>query len=146
VQQADVAPTVLALVGASAPAEMEGRDLSARCQGLTEAPEVPLVLLSRVTYAAADKLAARFGRWKLIVNQEEERGGRPRFELYDLELDPRETRNLAEERPLERRALHAEAGALLSVETALRARLKAGREAPMTAEQEEQLRALGYIQ
>jgi hypothetical protein len=48
-------------------------------------------------------------------------------------------------RPLELRALRAQSAALLAAEAALRRRLGAGREAPISAEQEEQLRALGYI-
>jgi arylsulfatase A-like enzyme len=145
VQHADVAPTVLGLVGAAAPTEMTGRDLSARCQGRPMAPQEPSLIVSRLTYAPADKVAARHGSLKLIVNQEAARGEQPRHELYDLDRDPGETLNLATERPLELRALRAQSAALLAAEAALRRRLGAGREAPIGAEQEEQLRALGYI-
>jgi arylsulfatase A-like enzyme len=145
VQQFDVAPTLLGLVGVPAPAEMQGRDLSALCQGQAAGADPPRVLLSRLTYAPADKLAARLGGLKLIVSRERERGGGPRFELYDLEQDPAERHNLADERPFARRALHALAAASLAADGALRARLKAGRETPISEEQEEQLRALGYI-
>jgi arylsulfatase A-like enzyme len=146
VQQFDVAPTLLGLVGVAAPAEMQGRDFSPRCLGRAAGPEPARLLLSRLTYAPADKLAARMGSLKLIVNQERERGAGPRFELYDLERDPLEQRNLADERPLARRALHALAAASLAADAALRARLRAGRETPISQEQEEELRALGYIQ
>jgi arylsulfatase A-like enzyme len=144
VQQIDVAPTLLALVGARAPAEVEGRDLSARSVG-TAAIEEPVLHVSRVTYAATDKLAARLGAMKLIVNQEKGRSPESRLELYDLEHDPAETSNLAAARPLVARYLLGQAAQARAAAAMVRERLKAGREVPMTPEQEEQLRALGYI-
>jgi len=146
VQQIDVAPTLLALAGVAAPREIEGRDLSVRSLGRTRRREQPVLLLSRVSYAAADKVAARVRSMKLILNLERDRAPGSHLELYDLTADPQERRNLVAERPLVARYLEAHAAMLRAAQAGVRARLKAGREVPMTPDQEEQLRALGYIQ
>jgi arylsulfatase A-like enzyme len=143
VQQMDVMPTLLALAGVPGP-EVEGRDLSSACRGAQE-DGAGALLVSRVVNASADKRAVRLGRMKLIVN-EEPRPSPARLELYDLAQDPGERHNLAGRYPVAARCLRARGAARRAAEEARRARLGAGRTTPMTPEQEEQLRALGYIQ
>jgi arylsulfatase A-like enzyme len=146
VAQVDVAPTLLALAGVAPPPEIQGRDLSARCLGPTAFAEEPALLVSRLTYADADKLAARLGPLKLIVNREPGRDAGSRLELYDLAQDPAELHNVAAERPFAARYLLSEAAQATDVSHRVRMRLRAGRESPPTPEQLEQLKALGYVQ
>ncbi len=112
---ADIMPTVLELTGTPA----DGLD----CQGLSLAaaataggaldPERP-VFLYRVpyepheeygTWVAGEKFGVRRGRWKFMVAEQEST-----LELYDLQDDPGETRNLASAQP----ALAAELAGLLA--------------------------------
>ena len=82
---------------------------------------------------AGEKLGVRRGRWKYIEAQEE-----GTVELYDLETDPYERKNLAETRPAPRQRL----------EETLHA-WQASAERPalpqVDPEAEKRLRALGYV-
>jgi Flp pilus assembly protein TadD len=73
----------------------------------------------------------RTGKWKLIAA--------PRSELYDLENDPRETRNVLAEHPAEADRLRAR---IRDLETARRETAAPG---PMDANTRRQLESLGYI-
>jgi len=110
----DIMPTVLAACGISLPAELagqiDGRDLMA-----AESSEEPArtlfssLSLCRMLEKIPPKLALIRGRYKIIVNYDFPQESLEYFtplprvtggmELYDLESDPGETRNLAEERP-----------------------------------------------
>lgn len=91
VRTVDIVPTILNAVGAEVPPTVAGRDLFG-----PDSENDPIL------YAEEDlegnRLAAiRIGRWKLIeANPDNPRGLQP-IELYDLEADPGETRNLAGE-------------------------------------------------
>lgn len=100
----DVAPTVLALLGLPVPMGLDGVDLSARLSEPTRETEaLPPTLVESwrpwASYGWAPLRAVRDGRWKLIVA--------PQPELYDLESDPGETRNLVRRRGAEARRLKA---------------------------------------
>jgi len=109
VRTVDILPTLLDLLGVEAPAGLDGASLRPLIEGQPD-PEAP-----RVAYAdqlngydwnarmlrkipTADFLySLGDGRWKLIY-----RPSRPeRSELFDLEADPGETRNVADARPQE---------------------------------------------
>jgi arylsulfatase A-like enzyme len=87
VEVIDIAPTLLGLVGVEPPKSMRGRDLrtlkSARSPD--DKPVFSAVLTKRMALRWPHKLIAdlRFGL----------------FELYDLERDPNERKNLAQEQP-----------------------------------------------
>jgi arylsulfatase A-like enzyme len=87
VEVIDIAPTLLGLVGVQPPPSMRGRDLRALAAGRVkeDKPVFSAVLTKRMALRWPNKLIAdlRFGL----------------FELYDLERDPNERKNLAEERP-----------------------------------------------
>jgi arylsulfatase A-like enzyme/Flp pilus assembly protein TadD len=89
----DVLPTVLDALGAPVPEGIDGTSrLAEAAAGRVDADDTfAESLLPRFSYDWAGLRSVRSGRWKLI--------DAPRAELYDLETDPRETRNVADEHP-----------------------------------------------
>jgi arylsulfatase A-like enzyme/HEAT repeat protein len=107
VELVDLAPTLAALTGAQAPAGARGRDLRRSfSHALPEAPVFSAVNTRRMVV---------LGRWKYLTDTTW-----PVEELYDLEADPGERRNLAGTFPERGRALRAEIA--LWVDTLARAR------------------------
>jgi arylsulfatase A-like enzyme len=142
VQLADISPTVLEFAGARAHEGGVGKSLAAAL--VDEAPLDPKrpIFLQRREYSepivsghavVGEKLGVRRGRWKYIEARDEGTA-----ELYDLETDPDERRNLAERRPHPRAAL----AKVLRRWQAATARPALPRVDP---EAEERLRALGYV-
>ncbi|HEY3380402.1 MAG TPA: sulfatase-like hydrolase/transferase [Vicinamibacterales bacterium] len=122
---ADVAPTVLALVGGPAPTS-DGSNLARTVSGDRE-------LYAETNYPRAagwsplQSLVA--GQWKLIHSTSPE--------LYDLDRDPNETRSMATERSALAAAMDARVRELATTASAAR---------PVpTNEVRERLRALGYV-
>lgn len=133
VRLVDLAPTLCELAGLPGALRGRGRSLVPLMRGEGEAGERPcLAELALREPTAADALV--LGRWKVVVPRS---GGAP--ELYDLERDPRELRDLAPTSP-ER---VAELAALLEAQRG------APRTAPSPLElDEEELRVLsdlGYL-
>ncbi|MEZ5313983.1 MAG: sulfatase-like hydrolase/transferase [Thermoanaerobaculia bacterium] len=132
VRLVDLAPTVLELLGLPAWSGRDGVSLAGLFRGEKfSAP--PALAESRrpwQSYGWAPLAAAIDGRWKLIAA--------PRPELYDLEADPGETRNLyaTAERKIARRL------AAVLAEQPSAAPVAAGRDDPETVAK---LRALGYL-
>lgn len=87
----DVAPTVLDLLGIERPASFMGRSLRAALEGQPLAEKTVFSELLPAPYLdrAAKMLVTGDGRYKLIYFSSESR-----FELYDLNDDPGETRDL----------------------------------------------------
>jgi len=96
VQNLDIAPTILGLAGATVPSSMEGSSLLSlasgeRTEGYRE------VVLTVSCWQTSTGL--RTDRWKFIRNVDQGFYEREPRELYDLERDPKEERNLAEDKP-----------------------------------------------
>ena len=134
VQHIDILPTVLDLVRAPIPGGLRGRSL----RGALESSDA--LVPEQGIYAEAFYSRLHFG-WSELYSLTDSRYRyikAPREELYDLQLDPREQRNLAQER---QPSVTAMRGAIN--------RLTAGRplEAPdvISAADEERFAALGYI-
>jgi arylsulfatase A-like enzyme len=84
----DMMPTVLDLLGISAPAGVQGRSLAGLMTGTERALELETYSESMYPrdFGWSDLRASRIGRFKVIVA--------PRPELYDLAVDPHELSNL----------------------------------------------------
>jgi arylsulfatase A-like enzyme len=90
VSSMDIGATALALAG-GAPREMrlDGVDLLPYLTGQQKQPPH-----SQLCWKLNSRGAIREGRYKLITAE-----NKPKSELYDLEVDPQETKNLASEKP-----------------------------------------------
>ncbi len=132
VRLVDVAPTLLAAVGAAPLAGVVGRDLAPTLRGDAEGSEPAYVetLATHLDYGWSPLVGLRTERFKYIRA--------PRPELYDLGVDPRETRDLARQLPEDAARLDA----------LLEARLTARRSSVgvvLGEADRERLRSLGYV-
>ena len=99
----DLVPSLLSLAGCTGPAAVtyDGEDLLAILLGRVEASREAPIYFSRPPdrkdfygFENLPDLAVRDGQWKLLCDYD---GGRP--QLYNLEADPGESRNVAQENP-----------------------------------------------
>jgi len=97
-QHADVAPTILDLLGLEAHEGMDGASLLPRIRGEAQPPEF-------IVMEDGMERALRRGAWKLMRTKEGE------MELYHLERDPCEVRNRAAEEPEVARQMEEELAA-----------------------------------
>lgn len=104
----DVAPTILALVGAPPLADVDGRDLGPVIAGKTKGAPTAYVetLATQLDLGWSPLLGVRSKDFKYIRA--------PRPELYDLKSDPGELRNLHTERPGESAKLDQELSKILA--------------------------------
>jgi len=85
----DLTPTMIDLLGVFSDRAFDGRSLAGVLRGEPLAPR-PLLLYNTTYTPGGDRRAAVVeGRWKLIVEEPERTA-----ELYDLQVDPKETKNL----------------------------------------------------
>jgi arylsulfatase A-like enzyme len=91
-QLLDVAPTLAAAAQVTAPETWQGRDLF----GTAPAPEA---LFQEEDHEGNVLHSIRTDRWKLIVANENNPRGLPPIELFDMQADPKETKNVAADHP-----------------------------------------------
>jgi len=127
----DVVPTILDALGLDPAPELEGRSLLGAREGApAERTAYAESFYARDHYGWAGLRALRDRRYKYVAS--------PRPELYDLQEDPGETRNLAVERqPL--------ADAMAARLAQLSAGSAAGAREAVASEAVERLRSLGYV-
>ncbi len=136
----DLLPTLLELVGVPLPAgaALLGQSLAGALRG-QDPPPAPLTyaetLEPRLRYGWSDLRSVREGRWKYIQA--------PRPELYDLENDPGELRNLAEVERSRMETLQAGLDRFLAAESTARGPGSPGASLPLDLR--EKLGALGYV-
>ncbi len=109
----DLLPTALDLLGVPLPTALRpsGRTLAGAFRGTERPAEVAAYaesLLPLLHFGWSDLRVLREGRWKYIQA--------PRPELYDLQADPGEARNLALEQPARAEAMKAALGRRLAAE------------------------------
>lgn len=92
----DLLPTLCEITGAPVPADrpLDGASFLPIFKNQPIRRKTPLYWQYDAAISKPWTLALREGRWKLLANQSINR-----FELYDLEADPNETRNLSEKHP-----------------------------------------------
>lgn len=96
-QMQDVAPTLLAAAGLPVPREMDGRSFWPLLTGETDEGGYDRVISLESSWQS--KWSLRTERHKLILSRFQDAYGNPMRELYDLEEDAREERNIAAESP-----------------------------------------------
>jgi arylsulfatase A-like enzyme len=106
VQHTDLAPTLLEAAGAVVPETMEGQSLLPALLGQAEGCGADRVFLEECTWQA--KWGIRTPQQKFILSREMDHHRMPRTEFYDLQADPAETHNLADDLPDEAASLEAE--------------------------------------
>jgi arylsulfatase A-like enzyme/Tfp pilus assembly protein PilF len=132
VSGADLAPTVLALLGVDAPGPMDGSSL---LEAIAEGRAADRRAYSE-TRLPEDQLG-----WSMLAGVRDDRWAyvrAPRPELYDLSADRGETRNLAAEEPDVTARLDEEVQEELAA-------LEGTARRDLSPEEEEALRALGYV-
>jgi arylsulfatase A-like enzyme len=143
-RQVDLFPTLASLVGAEAPKEVEGTDHSRAwvSAGLPSPVSEPM---AQLVDEGLRKFALRSGDLKLIVNADARGYWRTdqEIELYDLRTDPGERTNLFYDRPV---AAHYLRTRLARLQVEQERRRRSGSHQPLSSEEREQLRALGYVQ
>ena len=134
VEEIDLVPTVLDLLGAARPADLRGRSLRGLLEGtqqtLPPAGFYAEALYGRYHYGWSELYALTDARYRYIKA--------PRPELYDLDRDPGELANLAPERPQTAAAMRGALDQILSGVTV-------SRPGAVSAEARQRLQALGYI-
>ena len=130
----DVMPTLLDLLNLPASKEADGVSLSGLLRGTQTMPELDAYGESRYPERLgwSPLFALTGGRYKLI--------DAPRPELYDLQRDPFEERNIHGDRPMVAAAMHARLDALRRRGSGQATLSTTG----VTADQRERLAALGY--
>ncbi len=147
----DIYPTLCDLLGYEVPEGLQGRSLVPLIHGreTTAAPEVfsehrEDPLLRRIGHGSGVLVSVQSGRWKLILNEVGSQFfQRPRFELFDLEADPRESKNVADAHPDVVERLEARIARFIADH---RRGAPGSDEVAMDPEVLEQLRKLGYVE
>ena len=132
----DVAPTLLDQLGLERPDHLQGRSLLP----LLAAGEAPAESLLSQDKGRRTRYALRLDRWKLVLDLDTDVA-----ELYELQTDPGEQRNLAARHPAEVERLRSHLASILTRSRDLSRTLGAVPATPLPPEHRDDLRALGYL-
>ncbi len=153
VRSIDIYPTLCELLGFEVEEGLQGQSLLPLLQDeLTQAaPEVFSEHkedpgLRAMGHGSGVMVSVRSGKWKFILNIEgSQLLERPRFELYDLQIDPGEHTNVAELNTDVAQRFEGKALAFVAQQATAATELAATELAAADPEALEQLRALGYV-
>jgi choline-sulfatase len=141
VRSVDLYPTILDLAGLPSPTPVSGRSIAAALNGasIDEQSAFAESLVPLLHYGWSDLHAVRDGRWKYVLA--------PKPELYDLDNDPRELKNLVDVEPARARAMRS---AVVAQAFSGRSAGQGGRRAAapasgLSADTLDRLGALGYV-
>jgi len=137
----DIAPTLIARAGASAPPVMQGVDLAVPWAARSEKDRLHL---AEEDHEGNVLRALRSTTWKWIEANEGNPRGLPLEELFRVETDPNEQHNVVDAEPALARQMREQADA--KVLYAREHSLEGGGTAELTDAQREALKALGYLQ
>ena len=136
----DVAPTILAAAGVPVPAAMRGVVLPMRGGAV---PARDSIFAEETTPDGTVLRAVRTRSWKLVTASPDNPRGLPPLELFAVADDPNETRNLADEHPVEREELRAALGRTL---LAARAQVPRATDPDVDKATRDRLKQLGYVE
>ena len=147
----DIYPTLCDLLGLDIPEGLQGRSLVPliHARDALNGPEIfsehrEDPVLRRIGHGSGVMVSLRSGRWKLILNEVgSQLLERPRVELFDLEADPGESKNVADAHPDVVERLEARIATFIADH---RRGASGQDEAVMDPEVLEQLRKLGYVE
>src|SRR6185295_13870907 len=97
----DLFPTIVELMGLGGESATSGRSLAPGLKGgaANDQPSFAESLVPLLHYGWSDLRAVRDGRWKYVLA--------PKSELYDLDNDPGELKNLVDAEPAKASAMRA---------------------------------------
>jgi choline-sulfatase len=133
VQQIDLAPTLLDLIGVQAPSNLRGRSLKPLLDGsgaIADAGIYSEALYSRYHFGWSELYSLTDTRYRLIRA--------PRDELFDVERDPTEAASVASERPQVRQAMRTALDGLIK-------NASIATPGAVSNEDRQRLAALGYV-
>lgn len=138
VRHIDLLPTLLSAFGYPVPVSVEGRSLLPFLLN-HPLPEIPVY--SELLLDTLSRQSMVYDGYKLIDNG---KGGH--YELYDLRIDPQETKNIATQEPIRVNCMRMTMNRWADEEAKRKAALKKPKGAVLDQETEDVLKALGYIQ
>jgi tetratricopeptide (TPR) repeat protein len=133
VQHIDLVPTILSLIGIAADPTLTGRSLVPALDGATDLPPATIyaeAMSPRYHFGWSELYALTDDRYRLIRA--------PRDELYDLAVDPRETRSIVDERAQVHAAMRGALDGLIAGTTV-------SAPSAVSAADRQRLAALGYV-
>ena len=133
VQHIDLVPTILDLIGVAADATLTGRSLLPALDGATDLPPASIyaeAMSPRYHFGWSELYALTDDRYRLIRA--------PRDELFDLAVDPLETRSIVDERAQVHAAMRGALDALIAGTTV-------SAPSAVSSADRQRLAALGYV-
>jgi arylsulfatase A-like enzyme len=134
-QLLDVSPTLAAAAGVAAPETWQGRDLFSSA-------EPPKALFQEEDHEGNVLHSVRSDKWKLIVANEGNPRGLPPVELFDVQSDPKETKNVAGDNP---KVVEELSNTLMTLRTMAGQRAVTGASGAIDEATRQKLESLGYV-